>query len=201
MNRALVSGIVAIAAVALACGPSSPLRGEAVPLPGTHRVTTEGSYRTASDLQALTRSSDVIVVGRVSSLAGTYNLARSQSDPTQPAANAVIEAVTYRVQVEETIMGTSAREIVVAVPRARSFLGRPVVQDPGFIPMTIAARYVLFLERIPGTDILGQAPEPFRFELTTAATPVSPWIGAATAFPSRSTQQFLVDVRAAARQR
>lgn len=160
---------------------------------------TAGSQIVASDLRALAASAEVIVIGSIRSTGGTRNIARDAIDRTKASSTYTVQAQDFGLEIEEFVKGTAGSEIVVSLVTGRGPAGLPLAAVEGYEPFTIGNRYLLFLTSIPGTGTFGQTPEPFRFELTSSARAMTANAEARRRFPTRSTNAFLEDVRAAAR--
>lgn len=183
---------VAAGAVAAGCAAES-----------TGSVRTEaggaGTTLVAQDLRTLAASAELVVIGTVRSGGGTRNIARDPSDRTKSSSAYTVEAQDFTLEVEETVRGTAASAVVVSLVKARGPSGWPLTAVEGYEPFKIGGRYLLFLVRIPGTSAFGQTPEPFRFELTSSARAVTLNAEVQRRFPARPTNEFLNEVRAAAR--
>jgi len=153
---------------------------------------------TAPTLTDLARRSEVIVVGRIVRETHEWNMARG-ADPAVESATKIILAQTYLVAVETPLKGVSAKEITIAVPKARGLKGYPLRPEERWSPPAIGQRYVLFLLQNPGTSVYGLPAEPSRFRLGTDAVVESRWPDAARYYPARPSQLFIQDVVEAAR--
>lgn len=177
-----------VVALLLAVGcTSQPVRGS-------------GSLAIGADLRAISAASDVIVVGTVVEARGTRNLARLVSDPAKEASDIVVLGQDFTVRTDEVLKGSiePSKQIVVSLARWHGVPGQTAGTDPGYVPFTLGARYVLFLKAInDGTGAYGQSLEPFRFVIDQgSARPESRWDGAEGRFPSRPSATFLADIRA-----
>lgn len=156
----------------------------------------------ATDVQSLARMSQVIVVGTVTSEAGTRNLARNPSDPAKEDLTRKVIAQDYAFSVQETLKGVTGPAIVVTSARSGSIAGpngqTGEYKDESFVPLTVGGRYLLLLRSLPWEPgVYALAFEPSRFELGAGATVRSTWRDAQTYFPVISTDLFISTLRAA----
>lgn len=157
-----------------------------------------GSLATVSSVSELARANDIVVVGTITTRAGTRNLARGRDPARDESASVVVLAQDYRVAVEEVLKGRAPAEIVLSIASAHGLVGQQIRQDSDFLPPAVGARYVLFLKRAwPGAESFAAAYEPHRFRLSDFAAVESRWPGATSAFPPLRTDVFLAQVREA----
>lgn len=159
----------------------------------------EGRLQIAGrDLEALAKSSDVVVIGTIVAEGAVANIARDPNDVSREHPTLRVLAQEYRVAVENSLKGTLGGTILVTVARWDQRVGSDPVPNEAFIPLDMKARYLLFLRRHPyDPSLYAVAFEPSRFKLGTEAVVQSPWAEATTAFPARATAEFLGDVQRA----
>lgn len=151
-----------------------------------------------TDIAALAKASDVIVVGTVLGEGAVRNIARDPNDLSREHPTLKVLAQEYRVAVESSLKGIVTGPIVVTVARWDQQVGFDPTPVEAFLPLDTNARYLLFLRRHPyDPSLLAIAFEPSRFKLGSQAVVQSPWGPAATAFPPRDATAFVADVRRA----
>lgn len=167
----------------------------------TQTVRGEGSLAIGRTMRELAAASDLIVVATVMQPAGTRNLARLVTDTTQEAKDVLVLGQDYNVRVETAVKGTvtPGSQLVVSLAKWHGVPGQSAGTDAGYIPFTVGARYVLFLNPLrDGTTAYGQGLEPFRFRIAGAvARPESKWADASKYFPDQSPDSLLAEIRSA----
>jgi hypothetical protein len=146
----------------------------------------------------LAKKSDLIVTGTVTSAGETWNIARGV-DPTTTSTAFVVMAQNFVLTVDGTLKGTAGSQVTWAVAKGdgapASF---PVTDDANWTPPTIGARYLLFLVKIPGTEIYGIPAEPSRFRLDAVnARSESRYSAATQKYPAMPAASLLGQVRSA----
>jgi len=112
----------------------------------------------------LAKKSELIVTGTATGAGETWNIARGK-DPTTPSTTFIVLAQNFVLTVDATLKGTAGSEVTWAVVKGSGRQPIPVTTDADWTPPTIGARYLLFLVKIPGTEIYGIPAEPGRFRL------------------------------------
>ena len=153
--------------------------------------TGDGAFVGRHSIEELIADSDVVVVGFVSAMGGTRNLARAADDRTKESRSQVVLGQDYVVSVERVLKGPAMTQLVMSLAKAYGFTGGPLSADPDYSAPVVQGRYLLFLQQIPGTAAFAQTPEPFRFRLTDVARPESKWRDAGRFFPPRPTNDFI----------
>ena len=181
-----------------------PVVVSALLLSGCAQPTSE--LRTTSDslidipptIADLARKSELIVTGTVTSAGEVWNIARGQ-DPTTPSTAYIDMAQNFVLTVDGTLKGTAGREVTWAVTKGSgAHASLPVTFDANWTPPTIGARYLLFLVKIPGTEIYGIPAEPSRFRLEADnAQSESRYSAATQKYPAMTAASLLAQVRAA----
>ncbi|MDY7078061.1 MAG: hypothetical protein SXV54_14185 [Chloroflexota bacterium] len=174
-------------------------------------VHTTYDYVTASSIEELVHKANVIVIGRVVSVAEfpDFNLARDTRDHSQPASDITCPATVYEVKVERYLKGDAGPTLQIA--RAEKILppeeikeGVTVHMPDQAIPLMVEARYLFFLvpgERYPDSSLpeyYGFVPvQPTRFRLESGEARVeSEWAWAERYFPSTTEEALLQQVMA-----
>lgn len=169
----------------------------------TQSVRSEGSLAIGQTMRELTAASDLIVVGTVVRPTSTRNLARLVADTTQEARDIIVLGQDYEVRVETALKGVAqpGSPIVVSLAKWHGVPGQARGTDPGYIPFTVGARYVLFLNPLrDGTAGFGQGLEPFRFRVDgSVIRPESRWLDASKHFPDQSPDSLFAQIRGAAK--
>lgn len=148
-----------------------------------------------TDITALAKSSDVIVIGTVLGEGPVVNIARDPNDLSREHPTLKVLAQEYRVAVGSSLKGVVTGTIAVTVARWDQHAGLEPVAVEAFVPLDTSARYLLFLRRHPHDPTLfAIAFEPSRFKLGAQAVVQSPWAPATTAFPPRDAAAFIADV-------
>ena len=163
-----------------------------------HTRAGDTSLNTVPNLSDLVGQSELIVTGTVTSSGDTWNIARG-ADPTTPSTTTVVLAQNFALAVDGVLKGAATPQITWAVVQARGLVSAPLTFDADWMPPTIGGRYLLFLVRIPGTQIYGIPAEPSRFRLAADARPESKWKDASRYYPPAPIATLLEQVRAAAR--
>lgn len=146
----------------------------------------------------LTNKSEVIVTGTVTGTGETWNIARG-ADPTTPSTTTIVLAQNFMLTVDATLKGTAGSQVTWAVVKGRGREPFPPTLDANWTPPTMGTRYLLFLVKIPGTEIYGIPAEPSRFRLdASTAQAESKYPVAAQRYPAQSITSVLDEVRSAA---
>ncbi len=161
------------------------------------RSVGDGLIDIAPTIATLASRSDLIVTGTVSGSGESWNMARNPADPKTPSTTTIVLAQNFVLTVDATLKGTPASQVTWAVAKGRGMEPYPPTLDPEWMPPTVGARYLLFLVKIPGTDIYGIPAEPSRFRLGADARTESKWPLVAQRYPARSVSSLLDEVRSA----
>jgi hypothetical protein len=146
---------------------------------------------------ALTNRSDLVVTGTVNGSGDIWNMARNPADPTKPSTTTIVLAQNFVLTVDATFKGTATPQVTWALAKGRGMAPNPPTLDKDWTPPTVGARYLLFLVKIPGTEIYGIPAEPSRFRLGADARAESKWPLAVQQHPARSIASVLDEVRSA----
>lgn len=145
----------------------------------------------------LAKKSELIVTGTVTGAGETWNIARG-NDPTTPSTTFIVLAQNFVLTVDATLKGTARSEVTWAVAKGSGRQPLPVTTDADWTPPTMGARYLLFLVKIPGTEIYGIPAEPSRFRLdASTAQAESKYLAAVQRYPAQSISSVLDEVRSA----
>lgn len=151
----------------------------------------------ASTITALANKSQLIVTGTVTGTGETWNIARG-ADPTAPSTTNIVLAQNFVLTIDATIKGAAGSQVTWAVAKGRGREPFPPTLDANWTPPTMGTRYLLFLVKIPGTEIYGIPAEPSRFRLDTGtAQAESKYPAAVQRYPAQSITSVLDEVRSA----
>ncbi len=158
--------------VLLGCGPSSvispPVPSDSTTVRGIPSIigatasvepgSSAASYRTAQSVSQLVSESAIIVIGQMTGIGETFNMARSPQNPSQPDPAILGLGQVYHFQVERYLKGQGSRSIEIA--QVEAILGDQTPKTPkniararasyGAIPLRPNVRYLYFLR--PLTD-------------------------------------------------
>ena len=148
-------------------------------------------------ITVLAQKSQLIVTGTVTGTGDTWNIARGK-DPTTPSTTTIVLAQNFVLTVDATLKGTAVSQVTWAVVKGRGMEPFPPTLDANWTPPTMGTRYLLFLVKIPGTEIYGIPAEPSRFRLdASTAQAESKYSLAAERYPAQSITSVLDEVRSA----
>jgi hypothetical protein len=151
----------------------------------------------APTISALAQKSQLIVIGTVTGTGETWNIARG-ADPMTPSTTSIVLAQNFVLTVDATLKGTAGSQVTWAVAKGRGSEPFPPTLDANWTPPTMGTRYLLFLVKIPGTEIYGIPAEPSRFRLDASnAQAESKYPVVAERYPTRSIASVLDEVRSA----
>src|SRR5689334_2935578 len=124
--------------VLFGCRPVSPIVSTPLPAPllsqaqatatNSNIIVTgpvAASYVTAQSIEQLVIQSKVIVIGSMTGLAETVNMARNVNDITQPDPNILIVGQIYDISAKRYLKGSGASTIDVVQPEAYLFENTP----------------------------------------------------------------------------
>jgi hypothetical protein len=96
------------------------------------------------------------------------------------------------------LKGAPVQTLTVSLSKLHGTTTPLRAQDDDYVPLTVGARYVLFLRRLAGFpgSVYGISVEPGAFRLTDLARAESRWTGASAAFPESSAAEFIAQVQA-----
>lgn len=152
----------------------------------------------APTITAIASRSDLIVTGTVTASGESWNMARNPVDPTKPSTTTIVLAQNFVLTVDETLKGTAGSLVTWAVVKGRGMEPFPPTLDANWTPPTVGGRYLLFLVKIPGTEIYGIPAEPSRFRLEASnAQAESKYPAVAERYPTKSITSVLDEVRSA----
>lgn len=181
----MVAPLLVLVVVAMACTQTRPPAADMV---------------TRNSLQSLASGSDVVLIGVVRAESGTRNMARQPDDPRKPHQTLVITGQDYEVSVLSVLKGTAEQTIVVTAAKSVGTSAETMARHPNYVPTRIGGQYLFFLDRqIDGTSGYVPSAEPWRFELTTTAEPISAWTDASRYFPKKPRTEFIAEVMSAIR--
>jgi hypothetical protein len=145
----------------------------------------------------LTKKSELIVTGTVTDTGETWNIARG-ADPTTPSTTTIVLAQNFVLTVDAKLKGAAGSQVTWAVVKGRGREPFPPTLDANWTPPTMGTRYLLFLVKIPGTEIYGIPAEPSRFRLdASTAQAESKYLAAVQRYPAQSISSVLDEVRSA----
>jgi hypothetical protein len=151
----------------------------------------------AATITVLAQKSQLIVTGTLTGTGDTWNIARGK-DPTTPSTTTIVLAQNFVLTVDATLKGTAVSQVTWAVVKGRGMEPFPPTLDANWTPPTMGTRYLLFLVKIPGTEIYGIPAEPSRFRLdASTAQAESKYPAAAQRYPAQSITSVLDEVRSA----
>lgn len=161
--------------------------------------TASGSPVVARDLSSAVRMSDVIVIGTVTAVGGTRNLARNPKDLTREDENLVVTGQDYAFAVDEALKGAVGQSITVTSARKASVNRGGFASEreyDTFVPLGVGTRYALLLRTVKwAPNVYATGFEPSRFELGGGATVLSNWREATMLFPTISTDTFIAALK------
>lgn len=151
----------------------------------------------APTIAVLAQKSQLIVTGTVTGAGDTWNMARG-ADPKTASTAMIVLAQNFVLTVDATLKGTAGGQVTWAVAKGSGREPFPPTVNPNWAPPTVGARYLLFLVKIPGTEIYGIPAEPSRFRLgTDDAHAESSYPAAVERYPAQSITSVLDEVRSA----
>lgn len=190
MNKLMKTGLLSLAVAGLflsACTDSSTV---------ILNHSSDSLIDIAPTIAVLAGQSQLIVTGTVTGMGDTWNMARG-ADPTTASTTNIVLAQNFVLTVDATLKGTAVSQVTWAVAKGSGMEPFPPTLDPNWTPPTVGARYLLFLVKIPGTEIYGIPAEPSRFRLGTDAQAESKSPVAVQRYPAQSITSLLDEVRSA----
>ncbi len=168
----------------------------------------EASFVTAGTLDDLVAKSTLVVVGNVSGLGGTINMARDISDITKPDPLLFGVGQIYHVSVQRYIKGSGAPTLDLVqvegfVNGQRSPVNASSIKQAHskypYIPLSSSNTYLMFLvpaQGFPAGQYFVGDIAPWRFTLPPGgmAEPESPWSGARAVFQPIPSEQLIAKV-------
>lgn len=161
------------------------------------RSSSDALIDIAPTITEVAKKSQLIVTGTVTGMGETWNIARG-ADPATPSTTTIVLAQNFVLTVDATLKGTAGSQVTWAVAKGGGREPYPPTIDANWTPPTMGARYLLFLVKIPGTEIYGIPAEPSRFRLdASTAQAESKYPAVAERYPTKSITSVLDEVRAA----
>jgi hypothetical protein len=150
----------------------------------------------------------VIIVGEMSGLGETVNMARNVNDISQPDPNILVVGQIYHIAVQRYLKGSGVATIDIVQPEAYLFESTPKTQEnigkakakDNHIPLRVGIKYLFFLnamqQEFPGKNYFAGDLHPWRFILPDKgnAEPESPWSEATRVFRSRPSADLINEV-------
>ncbi|HEU4962563.1 MAG TPA: hypothetical protein VFV52_01700 [Bacilli bacterium] len=130
-------------------------------------VTSHADIPVYADLAKLTSDADAVVIGTVSNIEGSRNLARDPNNPAKEDPNILIEGVDYRVHVQEYIKGAGTKSLLITETKQKR-MGKdaPMVSEEGYMELESGSTYVFFVKKSPTSGRYYGVGQPFIFEVT-----------------------------------
>lgn len=126
------------------------------------KVVTNNDFPTASTIESLAVSSDIIAIGEYKNFVKTWNMARDINDITKEASDISVLGDIYDFNVTKSLKGDIKNNSIIQVNIQRKNID---TIDERYITPELNKKVVLFLKKDRNFGIYYASMEPFQFEI------------------------------------